>query len=84
MIHLADLTWFPRPHRDIVTLAQGCLSCIKIGKNLKPKIPKKTISKIPRFQESNDEIQKLLAGTVTNDNSKKHACLKIKIGNHAT
>ena len=33
MIHLANLIWFPRIHREIVTLTQNCQPCIKIGKN---------------------------------------------------
>ena len=40
MIHLANLVWSPRIHRQIVTVTQNCTPCIKIGKNLKPIIPK--------------------------------------------
>ena len=31
MMHLANLIWFPRIHREIVTLTQNCQPCIKIG-----------------------------------------------------
>ena len=42
MMHLANLIWFPRIHRESVTLTQNCQPCIKIGKKLKPIITKKT------------------------------------------
>ena len=47
MMHLANLIWFPRIHREIVTLTQNCQPCIKIGKNLKPLIPKNKTSELP-------------------------------------
>ena len=40
MMHLANIIWFPRNHREILTLTQNCQPCIEIGKNLKPVIPK--------------------------------------------
>ena len=32
MIYLAQLIWYPKIHRDIVTLAQRCKQCTKTGK----------------------------------------------------
>ena len=32
MMHLANMIWFPRIHREIVTLTQNCQPCIKIDK----------------------------------------------------
>ena len=54
MMHLANLIWFPRIHREIVTLTQNCQPCIKIGKNLKPLIPKNRTSELPPLMEPNE------------------------------
>ena len=68
MMHLANLIWFPRIHREIVTLTQNCQPCIKIGKNLKPLILKKKISHLSPPQESNEEVQLDFAGPTTDEN----------------
>ena len=57
MMHLANVIWFPRIHRKIVTLTQNCQPCIKIGKILKPLIPKSKNSHLPPLQEPNEEVQ---------------------------
>ena len=70
MMHLANLIWFPRIHREIVTLTQNCQSCIKIGKNLKPLIPKSKIANLPPLYEPNEEIQLDFAGPITEEQQK--------------
>ena len=57
MMHLANLIWFPRIHREIVTLTQNCQPCIKIGLNLKRIIPKSKFTQLPILLEPNEEIQ---------------------------
>ena len=56
-MHLANLIWFPRIHREIFTLTQNCQPCIKIGKNLKPLIPKNKTSELPPLVEPNQDVQ---------------------------
>ena len=70
MMHLANLIWFPRIHREIVTLTQNCQPCIKIGKNLKPIIPKSKIANLPPLYEPNEEIQLDFAGPITDEQQK--------------
>ena len=71
MMHLANLFWFPRIHREIVTLTQNCQPCIKIGKNLKPIIPKNKISLLPPLTEPNEEVQLDFAGPIVNEQNKE-------------
>ena len=71
MMHLANLIWFPRIHREIVTLTQNCQPCIKIGKNLKPLIPKNKISELPPLVEPNEEVQLDFAGPITDEHYKE-------------
>ena len=71
MMHLANLIWFPRIHREIVTLTQNCQPCIKIGKNIKPIIPKNKISELPKLSEPNEEVQMDFAGPVLDEKNKE-------------
>ena len=61
------MIWFPRIHREIVTLTQNCKPCIKIGKNLKPKIPKSKLANLPPLNEPNEEIQMDFAGPILDE-----------------
>ena len=70
MMHPANLILFPRIHRKIVTLTQNCQPCIKIGKNLKPSIPKNKTSQLPPLQDSNEEVRLDFAGPITDENLK--------------
>ena len=70
MMHLANLIWFPRIHREIVTLTQNCQPRIKIGKNLNPIIPKSKIAQLSPLQEPNEEIQLDFAGPITDEQQK--------------
>ena len=69
-MHLANLIWFPRIHREIVTLTQNCQPCIKIGKNLKPVIPKSKLAQLPLLHEPNEEIQLDFAGPTVDGEQK--------------
>ena len=71
MMHLANLIWFPRIHREIVTPTQNCQPCIKIGKNLKPLIPKNKISELPQLTEPNEEVQLDFAGPILDEKHKE-------------
>ena len=71
MMQLANLIWFPRIHRKIVTLTQNYQPCIKIGKNLKPLIPKNKISELPQLTEPNEEVQLDFAGPVLDEKHKE-------------
>ena len=71
MMHLANLIWFPRIHREIVTLTQNCQPCIKIGKNLKPLIPKNKTSQLPPLLEPNQEVQMDFAGPILDEQQKE-------------
>ena len=71
MMHLANLIWFPRIHREIVTLTQNCQPCITIGRNLKPLIPKNKISELPPLVETNEEVQLDFAGPITDEQYKE-------------
>ena len=70
MINLANLIWLPRIHREMVTLTQNCQPCIKIGKNLKPIIPKSKIAHLPPLQEPNEKMQMDFAGPITDEQQK--------------
>ena len=70
MMHLANFIWFPIIHREIVTLTQNYQPCIKIGKNLKPIIPKSKIAHLPPLKEPNEEIQLDFAGPKTDEQQK--------------
>ena len=70
MMHLANLIRFSRIHREIVTLTQNCQPCIKIGKNLKPIIPKSKIANLPSLYEPDEEIQLDFAGPITDEQQK--------------
>ena len=67
MMHLANMIWFPTIHREIVTLTQNCQPCIKIGKNLKPIIPKSKLAQLPPLHEPNEEIQMDFAGPILDE-----------------
>ena len=67
MMHLANMIWFPRIHREIVTLTKNCQPCIKIGKNLKPIIPKSHLANLPPLYEPNEEIQMDFAGPIIDE-----------------
>ena len=69
-MHLANLIWFPRIHREIVRLTQNCQPCIKIGKNFKPIIPTRKISQFPPLQEPNEEVQLDFAGPIMDEHHK--------------
>ena len=71
MMHLANLIWFPRIHREIVTLTQICQPCIKIGKNLKTLIPKNKTSELPSLMEPNEEVQLDFAGPIIDEQHKE-------------
>ena len=77
MMHLANLIWFPQIHREIVTLTQNCQPCIKIGKNLKPLIPKNKISELPPLVEPNEEVQLDFAGPITDEQYKESYILAL-------
>ena len=64
MLHLADLVWFPRIHRELTAKAQSCGDCIKKGKNLKPLIPKQSLGIVPKLSEPNEELQLDFAGPI--------------------
>ena len=70
MMHLANLIWFPRIHREIVTLTQNCQPCIKIGKNLKPIIPKPKFTQLPPLLEPNEEVRCDFAGPIMDEQQK--------------
>ena len=70
MMDLANLIWFQRIHREIVTLTQNCQPCIKIGKNLKPIIPKSKTTNLPPLYEPNEEIQLDFAGPISDEHQK--------------
>ena len=69
-IHLANLIWFPRTHREIVTPRKGCQPCIKIGKSIKPVIPKNITSQLSSLNEPNKEIQLDFIGQIQDENLK--------------
>ena len=71
MMHLAILIWFPRIHRETGTLTQNCQPCIKIGKNLKPIIPKNKTSELPPLAEPNEEVQLDFAGPIIDEQRKE-------------
>ena len=71
MMHLAILIWFPRLHREIVTLTQKCQPCITKGKNLKPIIPKNRTSELPPLMEPNEEVQLDFAGPIIDEQHKE-------------
>ena len=71
MMHLANLIWFPRIHREIVTLTQNCQPCIKIGKNLKPLIPKNKTSELPQLTQPIEKVQLDFAGPVLDEKNKE-------------
>ena len=70
MMHLANLIWFPRIHREIVTLTQNFQPRIKIGKNLKPIIPNSKVAQLPPLLEPNEEIQLDFAGPIMDEQQK--------------
>ena len=70
MMHLANLIWFPRIHREIVNLTQNSQTCIKKGKNLEPLIPKNKNSQLPPLMKPNEEVQLDFTGPITDEHHK--------------
>ena len=70
LMHLANLIWFPGIHREIVMLTQKSTPCIKIGKVLKPIIPKSTTTQLPTLSEPNQEIQLDFTGPIPEEQLK--------------
>ena len=64
MLQLADLVLFPRIHREVTAKAQSCGDCIRKGKNLKPRAPKKSLGILPKLSEQNWEVQLDFAGPI--------------------
>ena len=70
MIHLTNLIWFRRIHREFIRLTQNCPHCIKIVKNLESIISKNVTSQLPPLNEPNEEIQLDFEGPIQDKNLK--------------
>ena len=70
MMHLANLIWFPKIHRQIVILTENCTPRIKIDKNLKPVTPKSLTTQLPTLTKTNDEIELDFAGPISDEQLK--------------
>ena len=57
-------------HREILAETSDCVPCTKIGKNLKPIIPKSKWHPHKACQEPNEEIQIDFGGPIFNDKDK--------------
>ena len=57
MLALAQLTWYPHIHSDIVAQAQACRHCTEKGQNLKPIISKTQVGNLPSLSKPNEEVQ---------------------------
>ena len=64
MVDMAQYLWWPRIHRDIVSLCKSCRECTKFGKNLKPLSPFKMYKSLPLLNAPNEELQLDNAGPV--------------------
>ena len=57
MMSLAQNILWPYIHQDVLAKTSECKACTEIGKNLKPLIPQRKWSQLPKCIEPNDEIQ---------------------------
>ena len=64
MLSLAQNTWWPYIHRDILAKASECKACTDIGKNLKSVISHRKWTPLPKCSEPNDEIQLDFGGPI--------------------
>ena len=78
MIYLAQPTWYPQIHRDIVTLAQKSRQCAKTGKNRKPIILKSKYVDLSSLSAPNEEDQMGYACPLPNNNRDTYIMAKIE------
>ena len=77
MMHLANMIWFPRIHREIVTLTQNCQPCIKIDKRRglkQPMLKADTIWNLESDSEPQLDIQ--FQPTIEGDDSSDQSTLQ--------
>ena len=67
IVSLAQNTWWPYIHRDILAKAGESNACTEIGKNLKSVIAHCKWSALPKCVEPNDEIQIDFGGPKLNE-----------------
>ena len=56
MLATVAAVWWPRLHREVLTLAQSCSQCTESGKNLKTLLPQTAVRTIPAATAVNEEI----------------------------
>ena len=64
MLSLGNKVWFPCIHRCLTSKAQACEECTKQGKNLKRKLSKQNLGKLPPLSEPKEELQMDFAGPI--------------------
>ena len=58
--------WWPRLHREVVTIGRQCRQCRESGKNIKTLLTQKQVGKLPECKKSNREIAIDFAGLFQN------------------
>ena len=73
------IMWWPRLHREVVTIARECPKCKESGKSVKTLLSQKPIGKIPESsKENNQEIAIDFAGPFQNAiNAKKYLLVSV-------
>ena len=78
MLATISYVWWPRLHREVVTIARECPQCKESGKNIKTILSQKQIGKLPESKECNQEIAIDFAGPFQNAiNAKKYHLVSV-------
>ena len=78
MLATISNVWWPRLHREVVTIARECPQCKESGKNIKTILSQKQIGKLPESKECNQEIAIDFAGPFQNAiNAKKYLLVSV-------
>ena len=66
MLATVSNVWWPKLHREVVTIAKNCPQCCNAGKNIKTILRQKQVGKLPSCSENNQEIAIDFAGPFQN------------------
>ena len=71
MMATVSNVWWPRLHREVVSLARTCKQCQQTGKNIKPLLRKNPVGNLPKCTEVRQELAIDFAGLYENSRKAK-------------
>ena len=78
MLATISYVWWPRLHREVVTIARECPQCKESGKDIKTILSQKQIGKLPESKECNQEIAIDFSGPFQNAiNAKRYLLVSV-------